>query len=89
MKKVQFNITFADYTQPQSMELTIATENKKPSLSLTGMVVCPGISSGVINVINSKTKEQIPLDNTMTLAVTKPQSSGINLTINRNGITAK
>lgn len=85
VKKVQFNITFADYTQPQSMELTIATENKKPSLSLTGMVVCPGISSGVINVINSKTKEQIPLDNTMTLAVTKPQNSGINLTINRNG----
>lgn len=85
LKKVQFNITFAGYTQPQSMELTIATENKKPSLSLTGMVICPGISSGVINVINSKTKEQIPLDNTMTLVVTKPQNSGINLTINRNG----
>jgi len=83
VKKVQLTITFAGYTQPQLMELTIATENKKPSLSLTGMVVCPGITKGVVNVINSKTKDQILLDNTMTFTVTKP--SGINAKINKDG----
>lgn len=85
VKKVQLTITYAGYTQQPPMELTIATENKKPSLSLTGMVVCPGITSGVVNVINSKTKEQIPLDNTMTFAVTKPLNSGISTTISRDG----
>lgn len=85
VKKVQLTITYAGYTQQPPMEITIATENKKPSLSLTGMVVCPGITSGVVNVINSKTKEQVPLDNTMTFAVTKPLNSGISTTISRDG----
>jgi hypothetical protein len=83
--KVQLIITFADYTQPQTIELKVATENKKPSLSLTGMVVCPGITSGVVNVINSKTKEQVPLDNTMAFAVTKPLNSGMSTALNRDG----
>ncbi len=86
--KVQLNIAFAGYTYKQPIELNIATENKKPSLSLTGMVICPGISSGVVNVINSKTKEQVLLDNAMTFAVTKPLNSGISTTINRNGSIA-
>lgn len=85
VKKVQLTITFAGYTQPQLMELTIATENKKPSLSLTGMVVCPGITTSVVNVINSKTKEQILLDNTMTVVVTKPLNSNISTTLNKDG----
>jgi len=82
---VRLIITFADYTQPQTMELKVATENKKPSLSLTGMVVCPGITSGVVNVIDSKTKEQVPLDNTMAFAITKPLNSGMSTALNRDG----
>lgn len=82
---VRLIITFADYTQPQTMELKVATENKKPSLSLTGMVVCPGITSGVVNVIDSKTKEQVPLDNTMAFAITKPLNSGMSTAFNRDG----
>ncbi len=49
------------------------------------MVVCPGITSGVVNVINSKTKEQVPLDNTMAFAVTKPLNSGMSTALNRDG----
>ena len=82
---VRLIITFADYTQPQTIELKVATENKKPSLSLTGMVVCPGITSGVVNVIDSKTKDQVPLDNTMAFAITKPLNSGMSTALNRDG----
>ncbi len=83
--QVQLKITFTGYTEPQTMELKVAIENKKPSLSLTGMVMCPGVSSGMTNVINSKTKEQVFADNTATFQIMKPLNSGISSVVNRNG----
>ena len=56
---VQLEIRFADYREPQNVQLKIATENKKPSLSMTGMVICPGVTTGDVHVINTKTKEQL------------------------------
>ncbi len=79
---VQLEIRFADYREPQNVQLKIATENKKPSLSMTGMVICPGVTTGDVHVINTKTKEQLPLDSAMKFEIIKPLNSGIGATLN-------
>lgn len=79
---VQLEIWFADYREPQNMQFKIATENKKPSLSMTGMVICPGVTTGDVNVINTKTKEQLLLDSAMKFEIIKPSNSGIGATLN-------
>lgn len=79
---VQLEIWFADYREPQNVQLKIATENKKPSLSMTGMVICPGVTTGDVHVINTKTKEQLPLDSAMKFEIIKPLNSGIGATLN-------
>ena len=76
--KVKLKITFADYREWQPLEITVATENKKPSLGLTGMVTCPGISKGIVNVINSKTKETISMKEVpMTFEIVKPADGSV------------
>ncbi len=83
--KVKLKITFADYREWQPLEITVATENKKPSLGLTGMVTCPGISKGIVNVINSKTKETISMNEVpMTFEIVKPADGSVEAEIKKN-----
>lgn len=86
---VKLRITFAGYSEPQIAEVRIAAENKKPSLSMTEMVTCPGITSGTVSVLDSKTKAVIPMKNlSMELNIIKPVSSGISAGIQRDGKVA-
>ena len=86
---VQLEIRFTDYREPQNMQVKVATENKKPSLAMTGMVLCPGVTTGDVTIINSKTKELLPLDSAMKFEIIKPLNSGIGATLNsrNNNIT--
>ena len=87
---VKLKITFADYSEPQIVDVKVATENKKPALGLTGMVTCPGITKGVVNVINSKTKAVIPMDAlSMTFKIFKPADGSVEAEIKKNsgGVT--
>lgn len=78
-------VTFAGYSQPQPVDVRIAVENKKPSLSVSGLTVCPGISSGIVNVVNTKTKEMIPINaSAMTFGIVKPSNSPIGVEIRRD-----
>ncbi|MDE7321998.1 MAG: hypothetical protein K2N73_04590 [Lachnospiraceae bacterium] len=82
---VKLKITFADYREPQTIEVKVATENKKPSLGITGMVTCPGISKGIVNVINSKTKEAFSVDAApMTFKIVKPTDGSVDAEIKKN-----
>lgn len=87
---VKLKITFVDYSEPQIVDVKVATENKKPALGLTGMVTCPGITKGVVNVINSKTKAVIPMDAlSMTFKIFKPADGSVEAEIKKNsgGVT--
>lgn len=71
--ETRLQINFAGYSQPQYIDVKVKTENKKPSLSLTGLTVCPGMASGVVNVVDTKTKEKLTLKSaTMGLTMSKP-----------------
>lgn len=66
-------VYFVGYNEPQRINVKVKTENKKPSLSITGLTVCPGMTSGRANVIDSKTKKTIALDSATTqLTLQKP-----------------
>ena len=53
------------------------------------MVLCPGVTTGDVTIINSKTKELLPLDSAMKFEIIKPLNSGIGATLNsrNNNIT--
>ncbi len=66
-------VYFVGYNEPQRIDVKVKTENKKPSLNITGLTVCPGMTSGRVNVINAKTKEKIALDSATTqITLQKP-----------------
>lgn len=79
-------VYFAGYSEPQLIQVKVATENKKPSFSMTGLTFCPGIASGTVNVINAKTKEALALNSSsMTLVMQKPTDNTVSAVINRKG----
>ncbi|MBQ2257871.1 MAG: hypothetical protein II247_04240 [Lachnospiraceae bacterium] len=79
-------VYFTGYSEPQLIQVKVATENKKPSFSMTGLTFCPGISAGTVSVINTKTKEVLTLNSSsMTLIINKPTDNTVNAVINRKG----
>lgn len=79
-------VSFAGYSEPQLIQVKVSTENKKPSFSMSGLTFCPGISSGTVSVINTKTKEVLALNSSsMTLIMQKPADNAVAAAINRNG----
>lgn len=69
--ETRLQINFVGYSQPQYINVKVSTENKKPSLSLTELTVCPGMTSGTVNVVDAKTKEKLALKNAE-IGLTKP-----------------
>lgn len=65
-------VTFKGYSDPYYITVKVATENKKPSLSIENLTVCPGMKQGNVNVLDSKTKEKIKL-NSRTTDITMPK----------------
>lgn len=79
-------VYFAGYSEPQLIQVKVATENKKPSYGMTGLTFCPGISAGTVSVINTKTKEALTLNSSsMTLIMQKPADHTVGAVINRKG----
>ena len=52
-------VSFKGYSQTYDITVKIGTENKKENLSVESLTLCPGITKGSVNVLNSKTKEPI------------------------------
>ncbi|MDE7266470.1 MAG: hypothetical protein K2N89_03285, partial [Lachnospiraceae bacterium] len=61
-------VTFKGYSDPYYITVKVATENKKPSLSIENVTMCPGMMQGDVNVLDSKTKEKIVLDSKPTMS---------------------
>lgn len=76
-------VTFKGYSDPYYITVKVATENKKPSLSVESLTVCPGMMQGKVNVVDSKTKEKIALDSKPTMS--KPVNGMTEPTVNTDG----
>lgn len=76
-------VTFKGYSDPYYITIKVATENKKPSLSVESLTVCPGMMQGKVNIVDSKTKEKIVLDSKLTIS--KPVNGMTEPTINTDG----
>jgi len=84
--ETRLQINFAGYSEPQYIDVKVKTENKKPSFSITGLTVCPGMSSGTVNVVNKKTKEKLVLDSATTQLSMPKTVNGLNIpSVNAKG----
>ena len=84
--ETRLRINFAGYNEPQYINVKVATENKKPSLSITGIAVCPNMIEGMVNVVDTKTKENLILNSKTTeLTMPQPVNSLTVPTINSDG----
>ena len=66
----------------QEIAVKVGTENKKPKLSITDFTVCPGMSSGIVNVADAKTKERVSITD---LTMSKPVAGLAMPTMDGNG----
>lgn len=75
--ETRLQINFTGYSEPQYIDVKVAVDNKKPNLTLTSLMTCPGIQTGAVSVLDTKTKEKFVLSNSKMKADMSVVSAGV------------
>lgn len=74
--KLKLKVTFAGYTDAASqvINVTVATEDKKPSFKLNDITLMPGMNTSITEIVDTKTKDIYELESWESIRVISDNS---------------